>query len=62
MTSEILRITVNSRGRHSVLLPEWAVLALYKKSGIRSRRSRHINKAVKRMFYAVVKQALATYE
>lgn len=49
-------ITINPN--RSVTLPYWAWSRLLKLSGIRSRRKRHVKKAIKKMFCIVLLRAL----
>lgn len=53
--TEILKIGPGGR----IDLPDWVWLALYKQSGIRSKKRRHVKKAVKRELHKAI---IACYE
>lgn len=58
MSSTELQEVVVVEPNGLVRLPQWAWERLYRMSGIRSKRKRHIKKAVKKQFTKIVREYL----
>ena len=56
MKSEVITIKEDKKGRLYINLPEWALLGLYKASKIKSKKKRHIKKAIQKAFIKALEE------
>ncbi len=55
LKTTVIQVRETARGKLCIDLPAWVVIGLYKMSGIRSRKLRQVNKAIKNTFLNMLK-------